>query len=189
MSIIAVKTIIYQKIVALIQAGADIYSATDRDKVRPGSLIRLDTNRSDPRRYTKSEADFPQLLIAYGRWNFKGDSSTARFGDQLGGKPTGRVKTLTQQFRLTLTHRDLQAKLDDALEMGLINAIESAGPTLGISRSILPFVQLGDIEAMTQDVASATASNQSDDTRRAETTFAFPVLARWTQDPSPTQTI
>ena len=189
--IFTVKTIVYRAVVSLV-TGSPLYVTTatiDPGKIKPGTVIRLDTNNSDPRRTNAAPNDYPQLLVEYGRWRFSGDSGTPRYGDQNPGKPSGRVKTLTLWLKLVVTHRDLRAVPDDAIELGLIDALESAGATLGIARNVLPFVQRGDIDVQTQDVAANSATPQSQGTRRAQSTLSFPVIVRWQQDPSPTQTV
>lgn len=190
MSVISVKTILYQQVCALVQASAALYSTSDVSRVRPGNLIRVDTGKIENRKPATAPADYPQLIVAYGsRWRFTGDSGSARYGDQNVGKPVGRVKTLTVNFVLTLTHLDQQAKRDDLLELALVDALEASGPNLGISRSVLPFVQRGDIDADSPDYASVAITTQMKGIGRAESSFRFPVMARWTIDPSPTTNI
>lgn len=190
--VIAVKTAIYRQVVNLLQGWGALFDPTASNVrlVRPGNIVRLDTQEARPPKLTMNEedGDFPKLIVAFGPWSIQGDGSTPRYGDQLGGKPSGRVKTLTLGFRLTLTHVDLQLAPDDALDMAVVDALGSAGPTLGVSRALVPFVQRGQIMAQTADVTRVAITSTMKGEQRAETTFSFPVMARWQQDPSPTQT-
>lgn len=190
---VSVKTILYRQIISLIQASPDLYDSTAQslNLLKPGTLIRLDQQVVDPRKKNATAADFPQLIVSYNRGRWFDDSSNGAYGDQLVDmppmKPIGRPKTLTQGFVLTLTYRDLQALINDNLEIALIEAIEANGPNLGISQDIIPFTSLGDINITDTPITnrdSITAEMLS--TRRAQSTLTFDVLARWNTSGPPT---
>lgn len=187
MGVTVVKTICYNALAGLIKGWPAAYSTADVAKIRPGTFILVNSPVINPLRQQAQTNDYPQLILEYGRrWHFAGDSSTAPFGDQRNFKPVGRPKTLTTWFNLILTHQDLQARVNDPLEQAVLDAIGSAGPTLGIPRSTgIEMVQISDIEGATVEVAAEQETRTMKGARRAETTLSFSVLCRWRQDPSP----
>lgn len=210
MTLLTVKTILYNQVSNLIKASGFAYAeqpagSSSAYVLKPRTFILLTTTASDPRRVQAGPADYPQLIQAYGDWDYQDDSSISPgagkypgglYGDQLTATPTpvkpiGRPKTLTQQISLTLTHRDLQAVIDDALEANLISAIEANGPNLGIPQSVIPFVQISNIRAQTARIVSRSSQQapMQANFAQAQTVFNFSILSRWKSNTSPTQTI
>jgi hypothetical protein len=192
----AVKTIVYNALVNLVKGWPAAYAQADSTKIRPGTFIYLTTPNINPLRQIAQSNDYPQLILEYqSRWHYAGDSSLnagrgmGAFGDQFNVKPVGRPQTLTTYFNLILTHRDLNAQVDDLLEQGVIDAINSAGPTLGIPASTgIQMVQLGEIEGQTVEVHMEKPTPTMMGAKRAESTMSFPVVCRWKTFPSPTTT-
>jgi hypothetical protein len=208
-TLLTIKTILYNQISTLIKASGFVYAAAPAASpspyvLKPRTFIVLTTKDSDPRRNITAPADYPQLIQAYGDWDYQDDSSISPgagkypgglYGDQLVAdppvKPIGRPKTLTQGVVLTLTHRDLQAVIDDTLEANLIDAIEANGPNLGIPNSVIPFTQISNIRVRTANIVSRSAQQppMQGNFAQAQSTFTFTILARWKANTSPTQTV
>lgn len=174
MSVQNVQTIIYNALRTLLEVEGSYFA----EKVLPGNRIWMMGDKIDPEKQNKTTADYPESMLDYADFTYS--SGEGRYGQGI-VTPTGRTKTLIQTFQLTLTHRDMRAKINDPLNMAIVDLIEAGGPTLGIAKQIIPHVERGDIRC------SGATYGVDNNLTRARFVFTFPVTARWKGEPSPTR--
>ena len=185
----------YQQAVALLVASPTFYDAADKDlaRVRPGSLMRLDkpANFAAEKQRESEVVDMPEATLLYGPATYPSFQANGRFGFGRGGPvPAGTAMSLTQGFALTITHRMVQAVPNDPLVMAAVDALQSAGPSMGLAPSVVPFALMGQIavDKPAHGFVPKPVSGQPETTFRQQHVLRWDVTARWFGTPTPRKT-
>jgi hypothetical protein len=189
MSVTVLQQHLYTRVVEILKAWAALYDNADRDKVRSATLIRRDTANDQPEKpVNRNFGDLPELTVLWGPAKYK-SWDQARYAFSSGTKPTGTAKELTQGFRITLTHSGLKAEKNDPLVAAVIDALDNAGPGLGLVPSVVPYAVRGEIgiDTATGNV-TRPISGKGDGISREQITLTFDVVMRWKGEPLPTVT-
>lgn len=191
MAVVALRSIVYKRLVAIVEAAPAVYNNADKDKVRSGTLLRMDgaSRGSADKPVNRQFGDLPELVLNYEDADFDDATGREGYGHGRGSERPGIQCEFVQQFRLTLTHAYPRSEKNDTLSVALLEALATAGPSMGLAPAVLPFVLRGRI-SMRNAYGRVTRplSGEPETTDRQQTTYAFPVTVRWNATAFPTQT-